>query len=556
MMRPADESEEVEKRLCRSSDPDVRSLLFRMSSDLLVSILSYLDVESIRQVDIAVSNAAERVIWLTSLSANNLVTFDKYGHCDESIRWVVKRGIRLENLKIGGDTLLMTYDIFGGTFFSLDTSSLRRIDLRDSMIGDEDVVRIAHGCPRLAEICLFGSDGITDASLIALGKFSRQLILMDIGRCFNITDEGLQGFADGCLNVKDMNLPDGLHTGDMDQNCHLRHMSISDTCVPVSAHSTSLLRIVNLSRCEQITDVGILALAHSCPLLSDIDLYSCMQITDTAISAVAHSCPHLSTLDLSCCLMITDRSISALVSSCPPLSSIKLGKCEQITDIGISALSNSFPHLKCIDLSACRQITDLGISAIARSCHHLSSITLFYCIQITDIDLSALADGCHLLTSIDLFDCKHITDTGITALAQSCHLLRNINLSDCKNITDMGVFALARNCPQLSIISLYGCSQITDRGISTLGNSCRDLRSIDLSHCEEISDIGLVRLAQTCPNLYNIQLPYCENITEMGVSVIVMNSRFLSSICLFGCRFTSSDFLRDLQRDYPRLNIS
>ena len=120
-MRPADESEEVERRLCHSSDPDVRSLLFRISSDLLVSILSYLDIESICQVDIAVSNTAERVIWLISLCGNNLVTFDKYGHCDESIRWVVKRGIRLEILKIGGDTLLMTYDIFGGTLLSLDT---------------------------------------------------------------------------------------------------------------------------------------------------------------------------------------------------------------------------------------------------------------------------------------------------------------------------------------------------------------------------------------------------------------------------------------------------
>ena len=60
--------------LC-SSDSDDRSFLFRMSNDLMTSVPSHLDIKSKCQIDIAVSNAAERDVWLTGLSLNYLVTF-------------------------------------------------------------------------------------------------------------------------------------------------------------------------------------------------------------------------------------------------------------------------------------------------------------------------------------------------------------------------------------------------------------------------------------------------------------------------------------------------
>ena len=51
-----------------SSDSDDRSFLFRGRNDLMTSILGYLDIESICHIDMAVSNAAERNVWLTTLS--------------------------------------------------------------------------------------------------------------------------------------------------------------------------------------------------------------------------------------------------------------------------------------------------------------------------------------------------------------------------------------------------------------------------------------------------------------------------------------------------------
>ena len=88
------------KRLCSSSDSDDRSLLFKVCHDSMKSILSYLGIGSICRIDISVSNTTDRIVWLAILSANNLATFNEYEHCEDSIRWLEKRGIRLQRLKI------------------------------------------------------------------------------------------------------------------------------------------------------------------------------------------------------------------------------------------------------------------------------------------------------------------------------------------------------------------------------------------------------------------------------------------------------------------------
>ena len=241
------------KRLCSSSDSDDRSLLFKVCHDSMKSILSYLGIGSICRIDISVSNTTDRIVWLAILSANDLATFNQYEHCEDSIRWLEKRGIRLQRLKIK-DRKWETDRINGSTLLGLDISSLQYINLQRCSIADEEVFSIAHGCPHLIELCLFGCDGVTDASLIVLGRCCRQLISLDIGECELITDAGLEG--------------------------------------------CSLLRNIKLSACEEITDMGLSAISLTCPLLTAIDLSHCMQITDMGISAIAQSCPLLSRINI------------------------------------------------------------------------------------------------------------------------------------------------------------------------------------------------------------------------------------------------------------------
>ena len=99
----SDGSEGNEKRFCYSFASDDGSSLFRTSNDLMLSILIYLDigVESVCHVDVAVTNTAERVIWLTILSANYFVMFSEHEHCEESM-WhtlSISKWLRINNIK-------------------------------------------------------------------------------------------------------------------------------------------------------------------------------------------------------------------------------------------------------------------------------------------------------------------------------------------------------------------------------------------------------------------------------------------------------------------------
>ena len=210
-MIASDRFEVDEKNLNRSSDSDDRSLLFRTSNDLMTSILSYLGIGSICHIDIAVTNTRERTIWLAILSAHYLATLSEYEHCKESVRWLVKRGIRLEILKIK-DKGLEIDRIDGSTLLGLNMSSLRYVSFDGCSVRDEEVLLMANGCPQLAEICLSDCDGVTDASLISLGRCCNQLISIDVGRCKIITDRGLEGYADCCRNVTAESCPDVSHS--------------------------------------------------------------------------------------------------------------------------------------------------------------------------------------------------------------------------------------------------------------------------------------------------------------------------------------------------------
>ena len=219
-----------------------RSFLFKTSNDLMTLVLSYLDVQSICHIDIAVSNAAERHIWWTSLSVNHHVTFSKHEHCKESIRWLVKRDIRLERLKTK-DMKWESDRINWSTLLGLNMSSLQYINVQRCSIGDEEVLLIAHGCPHLSEI--------------------------DIFDCKNITDVGISYLAASCSEMSRINL----------DNCSL----ITDIGISNLALSCPLLSRVNLSYCWLITDVGISAIGSSCPLVSIIILSRCNEITDIEI---------------------------------------------------------------------------------------------------------------------------------------------------------------------------------------------------------------------------------------------------------------------------------
>jgi hypothetical protein len=121
---------------------------------------------------------------------------------------------------------------------------------------------------------------------------------------------------------------------------------------------------VNLSGCDEITDVSALGGVHT------LDLFSCLNIIDVSALGGVH------TLWLSGCSNITD------VSALGGVHTLDLSYCSQITDV--SALGG----VHTLWLSRCSNITD--VSALGG----VHTLDLSYCSQITDV---SMLGGVHTL---------------------------------------------------------------------------------------------------------------------------------------------------------------
>ena len=248
-MRARDGSQRNHEILPYSSD--VQPLLFGACNDWMISVLSYLTLQSICRFDSAVTNTTARVTWLRSLRVSNHGSVDEHMHSNESMRWLEKRGIRPESLMVMDDRW-EAERINGTSLLGLNIASLRCISLRNCDIGDTEVISLAHGCPNLSEICLSGCDRVCNEGLVALAKFNHQLISIDIGECYKITDKGLKAFTNFRSQLNSVSIPDRLQISEIVK--------------------------IRLACCTKVTDIGISALAKSCPQLNNIDLSCCNKV--------------------------------------------------------------------------------------------------------------------------------------------------------------------------------------------------------------------------------------------------------------------------------------
>ena len=120
------------------------------------------------------------------------------------------------------------------------------------------------------------------------------------------------------------------------------------------------LRVLNLTRCKQITDAGLVHL-KGLTTLEELDLWSCDQITDAGLA-------HLKGLS--------------------NLKVLSLWDCDQITDAGLVHLKG-LTTLKWLILNGCKQITDAGLVHL-KGLTTLESLYLYRCDKITDAAVSKL----------------------------------------------------------------------------------------------------------------------------------------------------------------------
>ncbi|KAL6905992.1 hypothetical protein ACP4OV_003593 [Aristida adscensionis] len=433
---------------------------------------------------------------------------------------------------------------------------LRRLSLsRCKALTDMGLGCVAVGCPDLRELSLKWCLGVTDMGVGLVALKCKQLRSLDLSYtmitrqsfrsimmlpnlevlsllgCVGIDDDALGGLEDvcnkslqvldisNCQNVTDLGVSSIVKAIPNLLELNLSYCWTVTPSMVSSFQRIAKLQTLKLEGCKLMAD-GLKAIGRSCVSLRELSLSKCSGVTDTELSFVVSRLKNLQKLDITCCRNITDVSLAAITSSCTSLISLRMESCSRVSSEGLQLIGKRCCHLEELDLTD-NDLDDEGLKALT-GCSKLSSLKVGICLRISDEGLSHIGKSCPELRDIDLYRSGGISDDGVTQLAQGCPMLESINLSYCTGITDRSLISLSK-CAKLNTLEIRGCPKVSSSGISEIAVGCRLLSKLDIKKCFEINDLGMLYLSQFSHSLRQINLSYCS-VTDIGLLS-------LSSIC-------------------------
>lgn len=209
-------------------------------------------------------------------------------------------------------------------------------------ITDPVVTVVVRTLGHLTELDLSDLPLITSHSVREIWTFSRNLRVLNVSRCKNLTDKAFPSplpsestFQLGgskslvvpptASSIRPSTIP---RSGDA--NAKSSYANSLPPLVLPSHHALQYLQSVDVSYCLKLTDDAIAGLIQHAPHISELYLAGCAQMTNRALQSIGKLKEHLAGLDLSRCQHFTDDGISKLVRSCPRIKSINIS-CKRIS---------------------------------------------------------------------------------------------------------------------------------------------------------------------------------------------------------------------------------
>lgn len=115
------------------------------------------------------------------------------------------------------------------------------------------------------------------------------------------------------------------------------------------------LRSLNVASCNRISDVS-LKYAFEFPELEELSLSKCQQISAIGIDSVLTNCPSIKVLNLSDCHNINDFSIHMISQRLKRLTHLYIERCSQLTDNTLDSIAMNCKRLKFLDVRGCRSM--------------------------------------------------------------------------------------------------------------------------------------------------------------------------------------------------------
>ena len=270
--------------------------------------------------------------------------------------------------------------------------------------------------------------------------------------------------------------------------------------------------------CKETKYEKIRCIVERLPNIKSLALLDCV-INDEDIQHLAvNLTTNLQSINISKCNNVTDVGIKYLSDKLPDLHALEISYCG-MTDVGIKYLADKMINLHSLKLHCWNAaLTSEGLCFMIEKLTKLQSIK-FPSVIISDAILKSLSMYTKKLCVLDSMMAQTITDNGIKFIAESLINLESLDLSNCRNMTDLGIKHIAIFLINLRDLNLHYCDKLTDKGVTHLSN-LNILRSLDLSYCSNITNKGLKYFFKLI-NLQSLDLSHCHKITIRGIKIIV-----------------------------------
>ncbi len=217
----------------------------------------------------------------------------------------------------------------------------------------------------------------------------------------------------------------------------------------------------------------------------------CAALDDPGLKVLADRCFALEVVDLSGCENISDVGLRFLCNK-SPLKAVRLAGCPQVTGATLRALTGALSHkrqgacrdLEVLDVSCCPRLNDLGLESFGDAgC--TGPHPVFERLGFLNLASVGVLAGARPRVSRTAL-CRTLRGQGRLVVLNLAH---NPLLVD-----DMTCSVLGANCAFLSSLCLARCSLVTNLGLSHVAVGCRRIQCLDLTGLGRLTAHGLLHL--------------------------------------------------------------
>ena len=293
--------------------------------------------------------------------------------------------------------------------------------------------------------------------------------VLDLSKCKDLSNEGILSL----LNI----------SGGTIRGLNISFTNISLENIGSLTSSLTLLEELNLKRCSNLAEYGIVAFIEK--ISDSIKIFDC-STTKVSFSGIGSLTRFsvLEVLNLSRCDHLTDSGLIVFLNSAEKTLRVLDLSSTRVSLAGIESLPGRYPKMEKLNLAYCNNMTDLSTIALLNKTGESLRVLNLSNTRVSFSDIGSQTIRFLRLEVINLSSCDNLTESGIIALLNKTgKSLKILDLS----LNEISLSDIGSLNSNLGLEELYlsNCHNLRDpSAIALLNKTGATLKILDLSLSE------------------------------------------------------------------------